>query len=377
MAIRAGIDSGDDEAAERIAAVAANRLPQAAGIQHIHSRISLRRKKLPAALRQAVRALSLAPGQAALHRHLGDLLVEDNRPLTGVRALRCALALSPSDQALRRAFGECLNRIGEADADASLEADLVRVLDGTWVRPGQVTSLGYAVLRRRSAFSSFIHAAVGPDAETRLSSMLQGTAPEWAAEGGLAARLLASAILTTPEVETALAALRRAALGLALQGAGPDRSWLGFLVAMAQQCHLNEFAWWRDDEEATGVEALAGRLAHSTAAVRALLLAIIGSYRSVTAEEVAPLEDDATDGPKLDALVRQQVLAPAEERRIAADLPTLTAIEAGVSEAVRQQYEEKPLSSLESDGADHCPPIGRRGDANPISGHSTRSADSR
>jgi SAM-dependent methyltransferase len=41
-------------------------------------------------------------------------------------------------------------------------------------------------------------------------------------------------------------------------------------------------------------------------------------------------------------LLAQQIKEPAEERRIAADIPVLTTIEGEVSRAVRQQYEESP-----------------------------------
>jgi SAM-dependent methyltransferase len=46
--------------------------------------------------------------------------------------------------------------------------------------------------------------------------------------------------------------------------------------------------------------------------------------------------------PSADALITQQIKEPAEEQRIAASIPALTAIDDAVSRAVREQYEQNP-----------------------------------
>ena len=140
------------------------------------------------------------------------------------------------------------------------------------------------------------------------------------------ASLLVSGPLRNAAQEARMTVLRRRCL---MAGAAPPE----LLAHLAIQCFLNEYAWAETPEETARVAALAGR----RDPVGLLLLA---AYR--------PLSDlpDLPEGPALPdavrAVLRVQVADVALERRLAAEIPTLTPIRSGVSEAVQAQYEENP-----------------------------------
>ena len=108
------------------------------------------------------------------------------------------------------------------------------------------------------------------------------------------------------------------------------------LLRIASQCFINEYAWGVSAEEAAEVQRL--RDAPITGESLAKLAAYLPLYSLDGAEQLLDREWPAP----LQALLRQQVAEPFKERQIATAIPALTAITAGVSEVVREMYEENP-----------------------------------
>lgn len=148
----------------------------------------------------------------------------------------------------------------------------------------------------------------------------------------VASRLINGPV-TDPTLEMRMTALRRSCL---IDGTGSP----SLLAHLAIQCFLNEYVWLQDEAETARAEALWRAVEGGQRTPEQLLMA--ACYR--------PLSDlsDAADLLKTDwpgpvrAVLKEQVADALQERTLAATLPTLTPVRAGVSEAVQAQYERHP-----------------------------------
>lgn len=108
------------------------------------------------------------------------------------------------------------------------------------------------------------------------------------------------------------------------------------LAHLAIQCFLNEYAWHAEPDESARVAELQGRTDP-----RSLLR--IACYQRLTKE---------ADGPtSLQAVLQMQVREVEAQRKFAADVPVLTGIAGGTSQAVRAMYEENPYPRWSTVGA--------------------------
>jgi 2-polyprenyl-3-methyl-5-hydroxy-6-metoxy-1,4-benzoquinol methylase len=185
-----------------------------------------------------------------------------------------------------------------------------------------------------------------------------GTGLEALARDELLRALLCLMPNQDPALEAALMGARRALLTRALAG---ENAHVEFHAALARQCFLNEYVLTASDEEMADVERLRARVTTALDAGEAVTPAQIAALASY-----APLTDarlmDRTWPAATDAIVTQQLREPAEEKRLAAALPQLTPVSDGVSQAVRQQYEENPYPrwvvvgpAWRVHGAEHAP----------------------
>jgi 2-polyprenyl-3-methyl-5-hydroxy-6-metoxy-1,4-benzoquinol methylase len=159
-----------------------------------------------------------------------------------------------------------------------------------------------------------------------------------ASDAALAADdLLAELLKTVPAfpywLEGRLTALRRRLLlGNEVAALTP------LLPALAIQCFLNEYAWAQDPIERQLVERLARRVDRLTPE-EAMTLACYRPLSDVPGGE-ALLERGWTGG--VAEVLQEQLVAVAEERALRDEIPAITPIGAGVSAAVREQYEANP-----------------------------------
>jgi SAM-dependent methyltransferase len=120
---------------------------------------------------------------------------------------------------------------------------------------------------------------------------------------------------------------------------------LAFYCSIARQCFVNDFVFSKTEDEEKRAQELRIALEVALAAeqpVPALWPAVVGAYFPLYALPNASALLARSWPACVGALIVQQIREPAEERRIAADIPALTVIEDEVSRLVRQQYEENP-----------------------------------
>jgi 2-polyprenyl-3-methyl-5-hydroxy-6-metoxy-1,4-benzoquinol methylase len=131
-------------------------------------------------------------------------------------------------------------------------------------------------------------------------------------------RLLEDVVIRDPALERLLTDTRRRMLAEVSHRALP----LPVMKAIAHQCFNTEYVFDETPEERAKVDRL--RLESMEAQLTC------ASYRRLNN---APLDD---------TLARRHIAEPAEERRLAAQIASLTDVRGGVSAAVRAQYEENP-----------------------------------
>jgi SAM-dependent methyltransferase len=161
--------------------------------------------------------------------------------------------------------------------------------------------------------------------------------------------LMETAPITDIGLERVLTNLRSAMLETASardESFGADEPVLQLCCALARQCFLNEQIFALTDAERDRAERLRDAVSAALAAdapISELQLATVAAYFPLHSLPSAP---QALLGrswsPALSALLDQQVREPAEELRLHASVPALTAVDDDVSRKVRQQYEENP-----------------------------------
>jgi SAM-dependent methyltransferase len=108
--------------------------------------------------------------------------------------------------------------------------------------------------------------------------------------------------------------------------------------ALAQQCFLNEYLWPETPAEAATIARLEARVRAGGAS--ALEVALLAAYRPLAA--IPALTRPAASDAAFGRLWQRQVVEPAEEARLHAAIPVLTAVTDATSRAVQAQYEENP-----------------------------------
>jgi len=151
------------------------------------------------------------------------------------------------------------------------------------------------------------------------------------------------------ELENFLLSVRFALLQLATEAApefgGVEDKALGFYAALAQQCFINEYVLAQSDDETQQAERLQSLLLERLAAdgpIPALLLITVAAYFPLHLLPAAVALRKRDWPPVVNGLLRRQLFEPLEEDELRISIPSLTAVEDGVSVKVKQQYEENP-----------------------------------
>lgn len=168
-----------------------------------------------------------------------------------------------------------------------------------------------------------------------------------AASDPLLAALLETTHVADVELERFLTGMRAALLTLAdmAENTPVDPNALRLLGVLARQCFINEYVFAATPEESDKAGKLRDRLAavlQSGAQPPALWVAAVATYFSLhTVPQAQTLLAFHWSAPIAGLLV-QQISEPLEEQSARSAIARLTMIEDGLSEQVREQYEENP-----------------------------------
>jgi len=336
--------------------------------------------RLAEAVESFQRALTIAPTAAFIHNNLGSALMAQHNFIGAVtefqHAIRCDPTLAQARRNLAHALSQLLARIeAEASADAKslfvfcvenltiipeeidLRTPTIRAIAEPWGRPSDLLRFCGALIRAQPDIGAAIERVTASWPRRLPSAALLGTAGRAALIGDMLLRvLLESTRLTDVGLERLLTNVRALLLDEALahpaadaresaQQREQDDGELAFQAALAQQCFLNDYVYGIDESEAKRADALRARLAAALRdgdSVPATWVACVGAYSRLGSLPHAEALLDRPWPTPIAALLRQQIAEPAEEQTLRAAVPALTAIDDGMSDLVRQQYEENP-----------------------------------
>ena len=236
------------------------------------------------------------------------------------------------------------SRTGKA-LDEELPPLAVRVLSEAWGRTGSLTRVGVDLVKFDSSVAECLARAVEAWPNPLPSRILFGTSGLAAITANpLLSVLLDAGPICDVEMERFLTTARRALLDSVGDGSGSaDR--VRFYSALARQCFINEYVYCVTVDEEHRADDLRDRLAAALAAdspVPVSWLMAVAAYFPLHSLHLAGRILERSWPEEIEALLTQQIRAPAEELRIAASIPQLISIEDDVSRLVRHQHEENP-----------------------------------
>jgi tetratricopeptide (TPR) repeat protein/SAM-dependent methyltransferase len=293
-------------------------------------------------------ALSLAPESDDVLYDLTMVLMARGKAPDGVDLTLARLERAPTWK-IKMAFASCVARTEFMTNHGGVRAAVTVAIAEPWGAPYQLCRPALSLIMLDTRIAGWVR-IVNERWPARLpKSTLFG------ADGltALAADTLLHAVMeavpvSTIEFERSLTAARHALLETATseQPADPsDIVALPFFAALARQCFINEYVFECDEgERAAAVACRAKLLAllDANALVPPLLLLAVAAYFPLyTLPEPDRLLAANQSGP-IEQVLRQQVREPLEERALQASVECLTSITDGVSEKVRDQYEQNP-----------------------------------
>jgi len=359
--------------------------PRDDGLHNNYGRTLRDTGRLEQALAEIRTALTLNPSNVMAALNLGNVLRDMGALQDAIAAYERAVAAAPNfnmalhnlgealldagraDDALR-AFGRAMRAAPAVGAHSQRFADTIGHLSGTALGPDDAGLVAQCVAHDDIDLTGIAAAAFHLVAmDPRMGALLEAcdrSAQEFGeclarddAHAALSDRflldLISRTVIPDARAERLLTAFRRASLerwaaGFAVPGEGAR--WLAPLAALALQCFLNEYAFAQGDREEDLVTRLADRLPDDPEPTpeAGATLALLASYRSLRDDPRVEKIAGRLRDPWLARLTRCQVVEPAEEGRIAAALPAVTAIEDVTSRAVQTQYEQNPYPRLPS-----------------------------
>jgi len=295
------------------------------------------------------RALSIEPEAVQILYDLATVLQSRDKYQEAAQLFARVLERAPQP-ATKLAFAGCATRTWFTSNDPLVRAALTFAITEAWgVEPYQLVrpALTLILLDRRIADCV---SRANESWPARLSkAALFGSDGLAALEGNrLLCAVLEAAPVSRIEFERFLTCVRHALLEIASsdQVADPvDLAALPFYAALARQCFINEYVFDCPERERLMAAACRARLLallDANGVVPPLLLLAVAAYFPLHTLPGANRLTGANAPTVVSEVLRQQVREPLEERALRGGIGCLTAITSGVSDKVREQYEQNP-----------------------------------
>jgi tetratricopeptide (TPR) repeat protein/2-polyprenyl-3-methyl-5-hydroxy-6-metoxy-1,4-benzoquinol methylase len=333
---------------------AASSLRRAADIKpdfaHGHYVLGLvlsRLERLEAAEASLRRALSIEPkSDEILYALAMTLLALGKAPEAVPLMARTLDRTSPWKTKL--AFAACVARTSFAINDSTVRAALTTAIIEPWGMPNELCQPALNLIMLNERIASCVRRA-NASWPVRLPNATLFGADGLAA---LAADAMLHALLETVPVSTIefqrfLTCARHALLETASKEQAPDSdvAALRFYAALSRQCFVNEYIFACDDRELSAAAAARTELLallDTNAVVPTFLLLAVAAYFPLNTLRNACRLLVAIEPDPVEEVLRQQIREPLEEQALRKGIECLTAISGGVSEKVRDQYEQNP-----------------------------------
>jgi len=249
-------------------------------------------------------------------------------------------------------LAQCLQGLPVLPADDDLFPLLVRALSEPWGRANELAGTAARVIKGDvTVKAALARLARAWPQRLALDELLGAGGLAAVARHALLRCLLQAAPVADAELERLLTSLRAGLLAMAeAEAAAVDPELVAFACALARQCFLGEQAFALTGQELSAAQRLREEVAaaaNARAAVPELRLAMLAAYVPLHDVPAAASLLELPWSQAMDCLLAQQLREPAQERKLRAEIPVLTAVDDPVSRAVRQQYEDNPYPRWE------------------------------
>jgi tetratricopeptide (TPR) repeat protein/SAM-dependent methyltransferase len=301
------------------------------------------------------RSLGSAPGNADLLNAIAEIRMESGQLEGAERLLRQALENHPGHINAWFNLGKTLLSARRMDADF-----LARWLSIDGPVPGIVRRAGTEHVRSLTEFGRVADRVESVDS-SRNDFVVSDCVRNLMADPVLGL-LLRKGPIDDLALEGVLTSLRRDFLLSRWEDPTPEQLQSespAFLISLAQQCFHNEYVYEVEADEAEALASLREAVEHGPATIAdvALLAAYMPLFQ--LDKNLLSWAGSLSEGKaELQDLLRQQISEPLEERELASDIKSVSAIEDSVSLAVREQYEDNPYPRWDTVGRLDTHPVG-------------------
>jgi tetratricopeptide (TPR) repeat protein/2-polyprenyl-3-methyl-5-hydroxy-6-metoxy-1,4-benzoquinol methylase len=304
--------------------------------------------QLDAAEESLRRGFAIKPESPEILHDLAMNLLSSGKSPEAVQLIVRTLDRTPT-WTTKLAFSSCVARTRFTINDSETRAALTTAITEPWGAPYELCRPALSMIMLNPRIASCVRLANGSWPARLPKAALYGAdgLAALAADPLLHALLEASPV-TTIEFERFLTCARHALLETVLNKQAPDSSdiaALRFYAALSRQCFVNEYIFDCLDRER--LDATASRsnllaLMAANAVVPSILLLAVAAYFPLYALPNADRLLTLSEPGPADEVLRQQIREPLEEQALRAKVKSLTSISGGVSEDVRNQYEQNP-----------------------------------
>src|ERR1700733_11374447 len=289
------------------------------------------------------RAVALKPDFFEAYENLGQAYMATGDARSAILAAGRALELKDT-LAGKIFFAQCL-RYGRFTADNGRFRQLaLRALAEGWTHPRELVAVCISLIALNGAIVECVSRATrGWPTRVAAAELFGAPGLDALVHDELLRCLLESAPLTEVGFERLLANIRSVILTTAEAGGACDEGLLDFYCAAARQCYENDYVYSLTDGEADRAQRLRTSFEQALASGQEcpkLWPVAVGAYFPLHTLADAPALLQRSWPPSISALFVQQVEEPAEERRLAKEIPALTEIDGEVSRSGRPQCGE-------------------------------------
>jgi tetratricopeptide (TPR) repeat protein/2-polyprenyl-3-methyl-5-hydroxy-6-metoxy-1,4-benzoquinol methylase len=322
--------------------------PDVARAHHMLGAVLTNLRQFDAAEASFRRAWSIEPESQAILYDLAMALMVLGKPEEALQLIVPMLDRAPLST-IKSAFAACIARIRITKDDSRLRAALTTAIAEAWAFPHQLCPRALQLVLLDPRIGHCVRFANGSwPARLPKAAMFGASGLSALAADALLQVVLETAPVTTIEFERFLTCARHALLETASSNRAADSSdiaALPFYAALARQCFVNEYIFDCDEREKLAAAACRTQLLallDAGAAVPPLILLAVAAYFPLhTLPNASRLLAAEQSGP-IDGILRQQIREPLEEQALRAGIERLTPISGGVSEEVRDLYEQNP-----------------------------------
>ncbi len=293
-------------------------------------------------------ALKSKPDFVEAFNNLAQLFSDRGDWLTGLR-LANQYVQALGNRRAKSFFVQCVTRANPKQIDELTQKNILRGLAEPWCNPIELVRVATNLLK----VDVMIQPLLGRVLEARskhlyASEYLGADSLEGLAGNSLLKMMLVSAPICDISLERLLTTIRISLLdrvGIEKNDIFPSNAEMGFYCALASQCFINEYVYACTDDEIARASELRDELIYALdqgidiPEIRVVAVAVYFSLNKLPDSErlLRRVWSSA-----LAEMLKLQVTEPAEERRLMATVPRLTAIDGEVSLAVQNMYEENP-----------------------------------